>query len=587
MCFMALTAQSGADAVTLTVDASTRLQLGEQDRLSANLFGVTAFEGFTSVVADPDYRARVQALRPGCVRLPAPVSWFAPLTYDPGWYGTEEAAAQFEQTLLFGARYPLGRFLPLARQMGIEPMCSLGSPPAYLTQEGTPNPSDFDQWAEYCAAFVGLWKRFDPGLRLVQVWNEPNASWFADPRVPGSGRSEAELHIEMANTVARAIKVAHPDVLVGGPVLCWPPAWPPSQEGQQPWYTWQLWTIPWLEQTRDIIDFFDFHDYFAEPDELAVQLEMLANQASLTQSRRLPIWITESNRMLADQELVDPAAVWAKRVLPYERWLLQGLLPQADKVDGNLVHDLGARGFAVISGPLDEPGPLYWLLWILRDLRGVRLVADSPDPTLPVCATLEDDRLTVVVFNDAGHERAVDLDVAVPAGYWTGPTLRAIGPLPGGGGGPVTVDAEAVRDGTHSRVRLSLPGWTTASVELRMDRFAQPSGVRRIEERFGDTTLQFLKREGSVRARIDASGIPGGAEVRLRIGLLGPEGNEPLWARLDGHDLTVRPVPLQEIPVALADMGPSATIELGLSAPVDNPRLALGFISLVVQTEDP
>lgn len=309
---------------TISVDSNTAVVLGRQPEISSRLFGITAFEGFPWVVGNPDYRARIQALRAGVFRFGGAMSWFAPEQYDPAWYDTPEAARQFQQTLLHGARYPYGRFLPVVREMSAESMVSLGNPPPYLALGDSGNPTDFDQWAAMCAGYVGLWRRFDPGLRLVQVWNEPNATWFRDPRVK-PGFSEAALHIEMANKVSQAIKARFPDVQVGGPVLCWPPSWPASQTGMKPWYTWDLWTLPWLKGTRETVDFFDFHVYNVSPDDLQVQCEMVAAAARAIQGRDLPLWTTESNYELSAEDRADPAMVWAKRVLPYERLLLHGM----------------------------------------------------------------------------------------------------------------------------------------------------------------------------------------------------------------------------------------------------------------------
>ena len=259
------------------VDATCGVVLGKVETISSSLFGITAFEGFPGVVSDLDERGSIAALRPGSIRFSGTIGWFAPGLYDPAWYDTPDVARQFQETLLYGSRYPHGRFFPIARQMGAEPMISLGSPPDYLKYEETNNPADFDRWAEYCAAYVGLCKKFDPDLRLVQVWNEPNANWYNDPRAGKKGA--AKLFIEMANKVAAAIKQRYPDVQVGGPTLCWPPAWPPGQEGHAPWYTWDGWTRPWLEGTKDKLDFFDFHDYYASPNELQVQVEMVCSES--------------------------------------------------------------------------------------------------------------------------------------------------------------------------------------------------------------------------------------------------------------------------------------------------------------------
>ncbi len=566
----------------VSVDAYTAVVLGEEKEISARLFGITAFEGFTGVIADADYRARTTALRPGVFRFGGNIAWCAPKEYDPAWYDTPAASREFSQCLLHGSRYPTGRFLPVVRQMGAESMCSLNAPPEYLKQAGTNNPSDFDRWAEYCARYVGLWRKFDPNLRLVQIWNEPNASWFRDPRANDKGTSAADLHVEMANKVARAVKARNPGVLVGGPVLCWAPAWPPDQKGQKPWYTWEGWTIPWLRGTKETIDFFDFHVYNIAPDDFAVQTEMLVNEARLLQGRRLPVWVTESNNDLKPEEQKDPAAIWNKRILPYERLLLRGMLPQADKIEGNLYHDLHAKNHTLLPRTADDPDPAYWLLWILRDLRGRRIAADSAAENVVSFATLEEDRVTVLLFND-GDAREVPLSVAMPCGYWTGPEVRAIGEGPDGGCRRIEVKRALVRKGNRAEGSVSLPARATVSISFRLDNFAVPPRTRAVQEVFGDRTLQFLK--AGERAGVTIAAPPAGAaKAWLRVGLLGPAGTEALAATLNGKEVPLKATALQDVPVEPASLRPQNRVEVWLKAPADNPRLALGFASLVTET---
>jgi hypothetical protein len=564
----------------LSVDAHTRLVLGGQDQVSANLFGMTAFEGFPQVIHDRDYRARVAALRPGCIRLAGSVLWCSPGEYDPTWYDTPDALSTFTQVLLFGDRYPTGRFLPVVRELGAEPMCQLAHPPPYLTQQGTGHPSDFARWAEYCAGYVGLWKQLDPHLRLVQIWNEPNASWYNDPRCAARAITDAELHLEMANRVSAAIKARFPDLLVGGPVLCWPPGWPPNQQGLPPWYTFDKWTRPWLQGTRDTIDFFDFHVYDVSAQDFAVQTEMLHNEALLLQGRRLPIWITESNYNLAPEDLDDPAAIWRKRVLPYERLLLRGILPQADKVDGNLYHDLHARNHTLLPRDADDPDPAYWLLWVLRDLRGTRLAADSTDPDLVCFATLEEDAVTLVVFNDGAAEKQIPLTVALPPGWWTGPYVRAIGESAAGACERLSLSFEPAHEPPGARGTLTLPPFATASITFRTSGFHEPANTRVVSENFGDRTLQFLTGADPVIVQIGLpTPLPNSAS--LRLGLLGPDGGEKLLADLNGRPVAVAPSALQEVPLEAGALAPTNTLTLRLAEPAANPRLALAFASIV------
>ncbi len=465
-------------------------------------------------------------------------------------------------------------------------MLSLGGPPEYLTQEGTSNPSDFDKWAEYCAEYVGLWREFDPNLRLVQIWNEPNASWFRDPRASDKGTSSADLHIDMANKVARAIKDRFPEIQVGGPVLCWPPGWPPSQTGQKPWYTWTGWTLPWLRDTKDTVDFYDFHVYGVSPEDFAVQTEMLYNQAWLTQKRHLPIWVTESSYNLTAEEQKDPKAIWSKRLLPYERLLLRGMLPQTDKIAGNLYHDLHARHHTLLPGSAFTPDPMYWLLWILRDLRGTRIVADSDNPDLLAFATMEEDRVTIVLFNDSEEETTVDLGVSMPTGYATGPRTRAIGDDGEGACARLTISPKLQKQGGRASGQVTLPARATVSMSFRMQSFARPRQMRVRREYFGDKTVQFVKADAPVAVNID---IPEGTSGRawLRIGLLGPEAGDRLSAQLDGETIAVASKALQDIPLPKGASPGTRSLRVSLTEPTENAKLALGFASIVVEDTRP
>ncbi len=577
-----LSAAALCPAQSVTVDAATNVILGDQPAVSASLFGLTAFEGGPAMVADRDYWTRIAALRPGCIRYAGNLAWVTGDTpRDPDFFATPAAQRAFNQSLLFGSRYPTGRFLPLTRQLGAEPMCSLGGVPPWLQYEKTHNPADFARWAELCAGYVGLWKSVDPQFRLVQVWNEPNASWFRDPRASDKGSDAAKLHIEMANQVARAVKQAHPDVLVGGPVLCWAPGWPPNQKGQRPWYTWDGWTLPWLEGTKDTVDFFDFHVYSIAPADFVVQSEMLANAAERIQGRRLPIWITESNCNLAEEELKDGAAIWEKRIVPYTRFLLTGILPQADKIDGNLYHDLHARRHTLLPNGADEPDPVYWLFWVLRDLRGLRLktVADG----CLAAATVEDDCVTVVILNDADEPRDIPLAVTMPCGYWTGPSVRLMQRGESGTAEPSRPRLTFARDGGTAKGAVHLEPHAIASLSFRMDRFGNPSRSIRVREHFGDRNVVFLKLDAPVTVSIPLPADRTGTWA-LRVGLLGPNGDEPLAASLNGALVPVEPTALQEYAIPGEQLRDTNSFTISPAKPVDNPRLALGFVSLVQTT---
>jgi len=57
-----------------------------------------------------------------------------------------------------------------------------------------------------------------------------------------------------------------------------------------------------------------------------------------------------------------------------ERVPSMSLRPVADKLAGNLMHDLHARRWAILPRDAGAPALAYWLLWVFRDLRGLRVV---------------------------------------------------------------------------------------------------------------------------------------------------------------------------------------------------------------------
>ena len=71
----------------------------------------------------------------------------------------------------------------------------------------------------------------------------------------------------------------------------------------------------------------------------------------------------------------------------------------------------------------------------------------------------------------------------------------------------------------------------------------------------------------------------------LRLGVLGTEGDEPLRCRLNGQQIDVKATALQDVPLDARALRARNTLEVGLREPVDNPRLALGFAAIVVESQ--
>lgn len=585
--WLAVISSTQAPAATIYVDGSTSLVIGEQAQITGNLFGFTAFEGFPTAVANRDYLARLVSIAPGCIRFPAPLAWYGPAEEQAAadWFGSQAARQVLEETLLFGARYPLARFLRTCRWLGAQPMLQLAGAPKWMAVDEVGIPLDFEQWAAMAAELVALAARFDPKLRLVQVWNEPNASWYkAAERFKDRELGYVGGHIELFNLTARAVKSAAGHVRVGGPVLCWPPTWPPGQKGHRPWYTWQQWTLPFLSRTRDTCDFFDFHAYDLTGDQVAVQLELIAAASKQVRGRRLPVWITESNFRLGDEYRGTPQE-WRMRALPYEDFLW-GLLDHTDKVEGNLVHDLHARAFALLPSA-DAPTPVYWLLWVFRDLRGQRLLATSSDEAVKVAAICREDLINVVVFNASDERRSVEMKVRVPAGYWTGPYVRALVPAGDGAMSSGTLPIDHQRRPGMAVCTFNLPARSTAAISLRAAAFLHPRHRVVQREYFAHELMVPINRP-DVQAKF-ALTLPAGFQpgrARLRIGLLGAAEGMSLIVAINAKSTVLQnPRPWQELPASGLQPGNNTVV---LSPSGDVPaNFVAAFVSVVEQIPSP
>ena len=71
----------------------------------------------------------------------------------------------------------------------------------------------------------------------------------------------------------------------------------------------------------------------------------------------------------------------------------------------------------------------------------------------------------------------------------------------------------------------------------------------------------------------------------MRVGLLGPQPQDKLTASLNGVALPLQATALQEIPLELGALKTANQLEVKLAQPSTNPRLALGFAALVVETQ--
>jgi len=527
--------------VRVTVDTDCAYVVNGHVEVHDMIFGWTAYEGAPTPATEK--REALRAAGVSCLGFPGALRWCSPPSSeagDPGaWYRTDAALHEITSAEpLNGARYMYGKILPACRDLGIEPMVYLLDGPEWAM--GPENvPAAPAQYAELVAGYVSVLRRIDPGLRWVHLDNEPNAHWY---RAGKSGKDYGGIF----RAVAEAVHRAHPDVMIGGPVLCWPPAWPPSQSGHPNWYTWDVWTIPFLDAAGDQLDFFDYHDYDNTPDVLLEEITTIENELRLRRGREVPIVISECGIRLTEAEWRDPATHWEKRTAPWARHLL-AMLEHPDKVYSAQLHDLSApaNGWFRIMAEPPHHTPTYWLYWVFRHIRGQRVRATCDGGAdVRVFAARKGMRAAVLVFNDRPDSASVTLE------------FKGSGVLAGVRWDRLELDAKANRvvhdSGTGAEIEVAPRGIACVYAEVCGGR-----PTRRAErlEFFGGSVMnEFDGSEVAVEVAMPAGALQRGASARLRVGTLGNSPQDKLTVTLDDHTyplqggLYFQEVPLRELP---------------------------------------
>jgi hypothetical protein len=583
----------------ITVDVTHSLDIGGT-LIKPTLFGITACEAFPRVVWDAAFRGKIMACRFGAILFPAPLAWDAPDHDDLTWYGRKDVIMRFEWRPLFGAQYPFGRFVRIVRALGAEPIPSLGAPPKWMQPDepkrmriGRRLPKDWNVWGRHCAEYLRLWRKFDPQLRYFQVWNEPNADLWMDAERCKAHGGMGGLFADFFNVTVKAIKAAHPNLEALGPVLCWPPAWPRAQRGKAPWYTWDEFSKPFIERTSETCDFFSYHAYDIDPAEIIVQTALVyAYSTDVRNGRPLLTWITESNYALRCEpsDWDDLQAEWERRALPYERYLLT-LIDHQDMIEGNLYHDLQGTGRWCLFNRRGQETGVYGVFWILRNLRGRRLLATCADPSVRVVASAERERVTIIAFNDSTEPKRIHIRGIKPKGHY----CRLAGaeillPPPSKDVPPprTRLNAQWEGDASSFTIVAALPPHATGAFYVYPIPDFPQRRVTSVRQYFGDELLQPLRGKraaATVHLKLPADALTKGANVNLRIGLMAPTESESYRIRINGVERKIASTPLQELPAnGLLRIGTNI-IRITVTASKPNPSRALGFVAAVVRRE--
>ncbi|MDB6109342.1 MAG: uncharacterized protein JWR69_1092 [Pedosphaera sp.] len=606
-------AAAQSNSTEVVVDVRNAYRINGHDQVQSNDFGVTAYQGATRPVT-PTGAAIIKQAGLTVLGFPGNIAWCAPAKKPADgaegiarWYASDEAKQMIRDRPLNGDRYEYGRILPACRQNGVEPMVYLlGGPDWILGPEGIPN--DDNLYTALIVGYVGLLRQFDPHLRLFHLDNEPNAHWW---KANKSGQDYGRLF----NVVAKALHAKYPDLLLGGPVLLWPPAFPPNQPGQPNWYTWPQWTIPFLDTALDQSDFFDFHHYDSESREnrreyiesALEEVNLISNEMS-RRGKLKPVAITECGLALTEEDWQDPAKHYRRRTYPWAHFLIS-LLERPDKVMTVQMHDLSAVAGQWYKFLADDPDgfsmsetidpkklqtqpPTYWLYWLFRHTRGTRLVATAGNAlNLTLFATrqhLRDgDEAAVFMVNDRDTPRPNNvIFLGAPASAvvrWERLYLS-------------TSTNEVVHESGTGTIpamppRSLLVAWVAVPAETPLH------PVQERSELLGETVLQEFPEPGSPGAdRPDATvtipvvippaALLGATSVGVSVGTQGNASQDKLTMVFDGQSYPLKGgVYFQEVPLRSLPTAGQHEVRFNLNHREGSHRLRISCITLKIERQ--
>jgi hypothetical protein len=525
-----------ASADHITVRCDQALSINGFEQIERQLFGLTAYES-PNVVEAPESR-HFSEWGVECLGLAGNFNWVLPQDAKPldaagvdAWFA--EAAPDAKNARWFMTKYPApdryvaGRIVPLLATDHVEPFVYLlGLVPGSV--DANRLPADFNLWARFAGHYVTLLKGLEPKLKYVHLTNEPNGFWFK------SGKYGAD-YAQLLNSAAKAIHEKSPDVQVGGPVLNWPPTWPPHQTGQKDWYTWEFWSKGVIDGCGENLAFFDWHSYDVDPQAIEGELHIVTAYARVKQGRWLRNAITEINYKLSKADWKNRDAHYRQRVLPMMREFMIALR-NPDKVFNQQVHDFNAwvtdpgcyRWRPDADG---KPTPMMELYRIFKPLRGLRLAVENAPDSIMVEAATQGNQMAVALANLGGKPwtgvlemRNLDAGQVAKVSAWT-LDVTSLRPVEGLAlGGAVTLAPESI---------------TVVTFELNQS--LEPAKRLLREEFFADAVMQPIPADGKLKfAFLGGSGPQTKVEsAAIRLGFKGPSSTIRWTLSIDGQDVVV------------------------------------------------
>ncbi len=368
-----------------------------------------------------------------------------------------------------------------------------------------------EKWEKKVAQFYEAlakvsWKPGDERnpFRRFEVWNEPffwgrhinigaqlpeGRKPWDDPTQYGyvPGKLGATVYARFFDAAVDAAKKTNPHVQLGGPSA---PAFSGDDFG-----VFENYVRHWIDACHDKIDFLTEHHYGGNPQSPAASYDVATAYCDINYGKRYPIYNTETNDLggssaaKAQYNIVD---------------ILTCIQDCPDIARGRAIH-------ALWRGYLNDEGE-YHAMRLLSPLRGKILRTTSSDEdVLVVAGAPGDGKMVVLVFNNAGDDRAIDMPM--PKGFSLEQTMLLIADVPKDElrvndieGQPIPAPAAGKTvlrevDTDDAATTLTLPPRSAVRWTFTMDGY-RPGGVIRIDQHYVNRAFVDVTPKGDVIGKV-------------------------------------------------------------------------------------
>ena len=273
-------------------------------------------------------------------------------------------------------------------------------------------------------------ERPDSNLRLIEYWNEPfmwarhinrgNSTLSAGPGDPGGNRGKqawndptqftyipaklgGEMYGRFFNAAHDGLAETNPNVKIGGisgPAFL-------EEFGEH----FRRYWMPFLEVSKDRVDFLTEHHYQGDPESYAASYETVTAHTLAKFGKSWPIWNTEANDLQdiapGDERTADAARAYTQMNRAYYNYrdILELIRFSRDKAAGRAIHAFWSPGLLRDDGE-------FQMYRLTADLRGNVVSTESDAAAIVPIASSGAAGVAVYLLNDSPHPREVTLAVS-------------------------------------------------------------------------------------------------------------------------------------------------------------------------------